>query len=240
MADTHATVNNFLNALERIPGIIDQYREKNGILEKEIPQLQEITGKEWKKEDKLKRLKTELAALERKIQLDFRTGTDAGGRRDGTDPTGYSGRADDGIGIHAFRNYRYFAILTRTCTDRKKETRRGERTGQGLQVVKRTGNQNGQGKMVFGFSARSAYLSAFFPILSCNTLRRLSEGCIPSLRRLCVLVLLMLFSFLSRIAQMSLCCFPCRIKQQASRSETESSGKSVSISSIPVSRMERY
>lgn len=149
MADTHATVNNFLNALERIPGIIDQYREKNGILEKEIPQLQEITGKEWKKEDKLKRLKTELAALERKIQFDFRTGTDAGGRRDGTDPTGYSGRADDGIGIHAFRNYRYFAILMRTCTDRKKETRRGERTGQGLQVVKRTGNQNGQGKMVF-------------------------------------------------------------------------------------------
>lgn len=78
MADTHATANNFLNALEWIPGIIDQYREKNGILEKEIPQLQEITGKEWKKEDKLKRLKTELAALERKIQLDFRTGTDAG------------------------------------------------------------------------------------------------------------------------------------------------------------------
>ena len=103
MADTHAAANNFLNALERIPGIIDQYREKNGILEKEIPRLQEITGKEWKKEDKLKRLKTELAVLERRIQLDFRTGTDAGGRRDGTDHTGYSGRAGDGIGIHAFR-----------------------------------------------------------------------------------------------------------------------------------------
>ena len=80
MADTHAAANNFLNALERIPGIIDQYREKNGILEKEIPRLQEITGKEWKKEDKLKRLKTELAVLERRIQLDFRTGTDAGGQ----------------------------------------------------------------------------------------------------------------------------------------------------------------
>lgn len=37
MADTHAAANNFLNALERIPGIIDQYREKNGILEKKFP-----------------------------------------------------------------------------------------------------------------------------------------------------------------------------------------------------------
>ena len=29
MADTHAAAMNFLNALERIPGIIDQYRKKN-------------------------------------------------------------------------------------------------------------------------------------------------------------------------------------------------------------------
>ena len=175
MADTHAAANNFLNALERIPGIIDQYREKNGILEKEIPRLQEITGKEWKKEDKLQRLKTELAVLERKIQLDFRTGTDAGGRRDGTDHTGYSGRAGDGIGIHAFRNYRHFAILTRTCTDRKKETRRGERTGQGLQVVKRTGNQNGQGKMVF-LSVPSICPLSFrsFPAIPCGGCRKVA------------------------------------------------------------------
>ena len=40
-------------------------------MEKEIPQLQEIAGKEWEKEDELKRLKTELAAQERKIQLDL-------------------------------------------------------------------------------------------------------------------------------------------------------------------------
>lgn len=54
MADTHAAATNFLNALERIPGIIDQYKEKIATLEREIPQLQEIAGKTWKKEDELK------------------------------------------------------------------------------------------------------------------------------------------------------------------------------------------
>ena len=42
MADTHAAALNFLNALERIPAIIKQYEEKNEVLEREIPQLQEI------------------------------------------------------------------------------------------------------------------------------------------------------------------------------------------------------
>ena len=71
MADTHAAAMNFLNALEKIPGIIDQYRTKNEVLEREIPQLQEIAGKTWKKEDELKQLKSELAALDRKIQLEL-------------------------------------------------------------------------------------------------------------------------------------------------------------------------
>ena len=71
MADTHAAAMNFLNALERIPGIIDQYKEKIATLEREIPQLQEIAGKTWKKEDELKQMKSELAALDRKIQLEL-------------------------------------------------------------------------------------------------------------------------------------------------------------------------
>ena len=75
MADTHAAAMNFLNALERIPGIIDQYRKKNEVLEREIPQLQEIAGKTWKKEDELKQLKSELAALDRKIQLELAPST---------------------------------------------------------------------------------------------------------------------------------------------------------------------
>ena len=71
MADTHAAATNFLNALEKIPGIIDQYRKKNEVLEQEIPQLQAIAGKKWKKEDELKQLKSKLAALDRKIQLEL-------------------------------------------------------------------------------------------------------------------------------------------------------------------------
>ena len=53
------------------PSTIDQYRAKNEVLEKEVPQLQEIAGKVWKKEDELKQLKSELAALDRKIQLEL-------------------------------------------------------------------------------------------------------------------------------------------------------------------------
>jgi hypothetical protein len=41
------------------------------VLEQEIPQLQAIAGKVWKKEDELKQLKSELAALDRKIQLEL-------------------------------------------------------------------------------------------------------------------------------------------------------------------------
>ena len=71
MADPLAAARNFLNALEKIPSTIDQYKSKNEVLEKEIPQLQEIAGKVWKKEDELKQLKSELAALDRKIQLEL-------------------------------------------------------------------------------------------------------------------------------------------------------------------------
>ena len=71
MVDTHAAATNFLNALEKIPGIIDQYKKKNEVLGLEIPQLQAIAGKVWKKEDELKQLKSELAALDRKIQLEL-------------------------------------------------------------------------------------------------------------------------------------------------------------------------
>ena len=71
MADPKAAATNFLNALEKIPGIISQRKEKNEVLAKDIPQLQDMAGKVWKKEDELKQLKTELSALDRKIQLEL-------------------------------------------------------------------------------------------------------------------------------------------------------------------------
>ena len=70
-SDPIAAANNFLNALQKIPSHIEQYESRCKALEKEIPQLQEIAGKTWKKEDELKGLKTELAALDRKIQLEL-------------------------------------------------------------------------------------------------------------------------------------------------------------------------
>lgn len=71
MADTKAAAMNFFNAMEKIPGIIGQYKEKNFVLEKDIPILQEMAGKTWKREDELKQLKTEAAALDRRIQLEL-------------------------------------------------------------------------------------------------------------------------------------------------------------------------
>ena len=70
-SDPIAAANNFLNALQKIPSYIEQYDSRCKALEKEIPQLQEIAGKTWKKEDELKGLKAELATLDRKIQLEL-------------------------------------------------------------------------------------------------------------------------------------------------------------------------
>ena len=71
MSDTHAAAMNFFNALERIPKTIAQYKEKLAEAEKEIPVLQDIVGKTWRKEDELKQLRAELATLDRKIQLEL-------------------------------------------------------------------------------------------------------------------------------------------------------------------------
>ena len=70
-SDPIAAANNFLNALQKIPSYIEQYVSRCKALEKEIPQLEEIAGKTWKKEEELKGLKAELAALDRKIQLEL-------------------------------------------------------------------------------------------------------------------------------------------------------------------------
>ena len=67
MSDTHAACMNFVNALEKIPGIIAQYEERTARLKADVPQLEAIVAKQWGKEDELKQLKSDLAALDRKI-----------------------------------------------------------------------------------------------------------------------------------------------------------------------------
>ncbi|WP_303035930.1 helicase-related protein, partial [uncultured Duncaniella sp.] len=63
MSDTHAACMNFVNALEKIPGIIEQYEERTAKLKADVPQLEAIVAKQWGKEDELKQLKSDLAAL---------------------------------------------------------------------------------------------------------------------------------------------------------------------------------
>ena len=40
----------FLNALDRIPKLMEQYRMENEKLEKDLPTLREVVGGMWKKE----------------------------------------------------------------------------------------------------------------------------------------------------------------------------------------------
>ena len=70
-ADKEAAARNFLRALEHIPQTIAQYNARIEEQEQKVAQMQPIVLKEWKKEDELKSLKSELAALDRKIQLDL-------------------------------------------------------------------------------------------------------------------------------------------------------------------------
>lgn len=60
---------NFLNALEKLPGYIEQERKKIAELQKDLPVLKEVVNGTWAKENRLSELKTELAAIDRKIQL---------------------------------------------------------------------------------------------------------------------------------------------------------------------------
>lgn len=71
MSDTKAACMNFVNALERLPEIIRQYEERTDKLRKDVPLLEAIIAKPWGKEDDLKALKSELAALDRKITAEL-------------------------------------------------------------------------------------------------------------------------------------------------------------------------
>jgi hypothetical protein len=67
--DPKLAVRYFLHALEKIPTLIEKYEKENEKIKSDLPVLQEIAKSTWRKENELKDLKTELAALDRKIQL---------------------------------------------------------------------------------------------------------------------------------------------------------------------------
>ena len=67
--DPKLAVMNFINALERIPDMIEKRKKDNTELEKDLPVLREIVSTLWPKEGEIKELTEELATLNRRIQL---------------------------------------------------------------------------------------------------------------------------------------------------------------------------
>ena len=67
--DPKLASSSFLKALERIPVLIDNHERSKEKAAKDIPVLQEVVNNTWRKEDDLRKLKSDLAALERKIQM---------------------------------------------------------------------------------------------------------------------------------------------------------------------------
>ena len=59
---------NFLNALERVPNLMNRYQLENQKLEKDIPILKEVANSTFSKEKELKMLKEELSVMDKRIQ----------------------------------------------------------------------------------------------------------------------------------------------------------------------------
>lgn len=55
--------------MERIPILIDNHERYKEKASRDIPVLEDVVNSQWRKEDELKKLKSDLAALERKIQM---------------------------------------------------------------------------------------------------------------------------------------------------------------------------
>ncbi|MFP3596847.1 N-6 DNA methylase [Chryseobacterium sp. SIMBA_029] len=64
---------NFLNALAKIPALMEQERGNISEHEKDLAVLEDISNSSWNKEVSLSDLKTELAAIDRKIMLSIHT-----------------------------------------------------------------------------------------------------------------------------------------------------------------------
>ncbi len=63
---------NFLNALERIPKVTENHKRELEKLSVDVPVLQNIVKGEWRKEDELKSLKSQLSELDRKIAVSLK------------------------------------------------------------------------------------------------------------------------------------------------------------------------
>ena len=70
--DPNIAAQMFLRTFETIPPLLEKYQKESEKISKDIPILQEVVKETWKKEDQLKQLKSDLDALDRKIQLSLK------------------------------------------------------------------------------------------------------------------------------------------------------------------------
>lgn len=63
---------NFLNALDSMPKLLEKYQADTDKRMQDVPVLRQVVESVWSKENDLKDLKTELTALERKIELSLK------------------------------------------------------------------------------------------------------------------------------------------------------------------------
>ena len=71
-ADPKTASQNFLNALESMPKLLEKYQTDTDKRMQDVPVLRQVVESVWPKENDLKDLKTELTALERKIELSLK------------------------------------------------------------------------------------------------------------------------------------------------------------------------
>lgn len=69
---------NFINALEKIPNLIEKYQSDNQKMEKDIPILKEVINSVFRKEPELRELKSQLDSLSRQINLSLENKDKAG------------------------------------------------------------------------------------------------------------------------------------------------------------------
>ena len=70
--DPNIAAQMFLRTFETVPPLLEKSQKEVEQISKDIPILQEVVKETWKKEDQLKQLKSDLAALDRKIQLSLK------------------------------------------------------------------------------------------------------------------------------------------------------------------------
>lgn len=71
-SDPKTAAQNFLNALDTMPKLLEKYQTDNDKLQKDIPVLKEVVEGMWRKEPELKALKDDLIKLDREIQLSLK------------------------------------------------------------------------------------------------------------------------------------------------------------------------